>query len=563
MSIFNIRRTLRSSQRLATILSVLARHGFGHLAVRLRLGRFLPFRQRFRRLQTETVEADNPRLMAERLVRVLEDLGPTFVKLGQSLASRPDLLSPDFQGPLRKLHDRVRPFEFEEARQMIERDLGARLETLFSDVEKEPLACGSIGQVHRATTIDGEAVILKIKRPGIERVILNDMSLLRILAALIEKHIPEYRVYQPQLLVDEFSRTIHRELDFISEASITSRFYETFRRNPHISTPRVFWEYCSHNVLTLERLEGRPVSFDMPLDGGGLHRKALADHLLDAFMVQYFELGIFHADPHPGNLLIQPPSGWAILDFGQVGRLDREMRSRLTMILIAATRREIDLAMDILEDLGTVTADVDRAQLKKDLETVLDKYYGTPLKHIHLSSLFEEIVGLARTHKMILPRDFVLLGKSLTNAGGIALLLDPDASPVSYVQPRLRRLVMDQLAPGRLARGAAVSLYGLLSVLKQAPQAARRIMRNLSRGQMRVIFQHDGLTEFINELDRTGNRIAFSLITGSMILGSAMLMNARIQPLIGEVSVLGLAGFILAGICGLWLLYSIFRSGRL
>ena len=563
MSIFSIRRTLRSSQRLATILSVLARHGFGHLAVRLRLVRLLPFRHRLRRLQSETVPADNPRLMAERLVQVLEDLGPTFVKLGQSLASRPDLLPPEFQSSLRKLHDRVRPFAFEEARQMIERDLGARLEALFASVEPEPMACGSIGQVHRATTVDGEAVIIKIKRPGIDRVILNDISLLRTLAALIEKHIPEYRVFQPALLVDEFSRTIHRELDFISEASVTSRFYETFRRNPHINTPKVYWEFSSHNVLTLERLEGLPVSFDMALDDGNLHRKALADHLLDAFMTQYFDSGIFHADPHPGNLLIQPPSNWAILDFGQVGRLDGEMRTRLTMILLAATKRETDLAIDILEDMGTVTAEVDRDQLKKDLETILDKYYGTPIKHINLSMLFDEVVGLAREHNMILPRDFVLLGKSLTNIGGIALLLDPEASPVSYVQPRLRKLITDRLSPGNIGRTIGLSLYGLANALKQAPQAARRIMRNLSRGQLRIIFQHDGLGELINELDRTGNRIAFSVITGSIILGSALLMHAKIQPLIGEVSVLGLAGFTLAGIGGIWLLFSIFRSGKL
>ncbi len=563
MSIFSIRRTLRSSHRLATILTVLARHGFGHLAVRMRLGRLLPFRHRLHRVQQQELPADNPKLMADRLVQVLEDLGPTFVKLGQSLASRPDLLPPEFQASLRKLHDRVRPFAFQEAREMIERDLGARLESIFSHVDTEPLACGSIGQVHRATTLDGDAVILKIKRPGIDRVILNDISLLRTLAALTEKHLPEYRVYQPSMLVDEFSRTINRELDFISEASVTSRFYETFRRNPHISTPRVYWDFTSHNVLTLERLEGLQVSFDMNLDESTLHRKALADHLLDAFMTQYFDLGVFHADPHPGNLLIQPPSSWAIIDFGQVGRLDAQMRTRLTLMLLAATKRETSMAIDLLEDVGSVSQSVDRNQLKKDLETILDKYYGTPIKHINLSRLFEEIVGLARAHNMILPRDFVLLGKSLTNIGGIALLLDDEASPVSYIQPRLRKLLTDRISPGNLGRELALSLYNMAIFLKQAPASARKLMRNLSKGQLRIIFKHAGLTNFISEIDRTGNRIAFSVVTASLILGSSLLMHAKIKPLVGDFSVLGLVGFTLAGIGGLWLLYSIFRSGKL
>jgi ubiquinone biosynthesis protein len=566
VSILSFRRTIRSSQRLATILGVLARHGFGHMVIRLRLERFVPFHQKLaRRSPPKPRGSEDLSGIATSLVQVLEELGPTFIKLGQSLASRPDLLPREFQAALRRLQDQVHPFPFEEVKEAIEHDLGAPLEKLFKEFDEKPFACGSIGQAHYAKTVEGDEVVIKVKRPGIERLIMQDVDLLRAMAQLIDKHMPEFRIYRPLVLVDEFARTLRNELDFLNEASVTSRFHDLFAENPNIESPQVFWDLTSHNVLTLERLHGVTISPDTDFAAAGLDRRALARNLLDVFFKQFFEIGIFHADPHPGNLLAQAPANWGIIDFGQTGRLDSDMRSRLAMCLTAASNREFDLLIEILEDIGALAEESDRSLLKNDFASLIDKYYGTPIKRINIATLFEEVTVLAREHQMILPRDFVLLGKAMAAIGGAALMLDPECAPIEVIKPMVNRLILDKFSPTRIGRNLAINAYHLGTFMQQAPQMLRRMMRNMSRGEFRLIFRHDGLEGFITELDRSSNRIAFSVITASIILGSALLMHARLGPnLYGtQLPVLGLIGFVLAAFFGVWLLISIFRSGRL
>ncbi|HOI54138.1 MAG TPA: AarF/ABC1/UbiB kinase family protein [Phycisphaerae bacterium] len=578
MSIFSFGQTIRSSQRLATILTVLARHGFGHLVVSMRLERLVPFRQKLTsKFPPKPVGQDDIATVATRAAEAMEDLGPTFVKLGQSLAGRPDLLPVEFQNAFRRLHDRVRPFAFDEVRRVVDQDLGRPLGEAFTTFEETPFACGSIAQAHRAVTTDGRKVVVKVKRPGIERIIVNDVALLRTLAQLVDRHLPELRPYRPQMLVDEFARTLHRELDFINEASVTARFHEAFASNENVQTPQVLWQLSSHNILTLEQLSGTTVSPTTDYGAAGLDRKLLATHLLDAFFHQFFEMGIFHADPHPGNLLAQAPGRWGIIDFGQVGRLDPSMRSRLAICLVSAVNRELDLVIDILDDLGALPEEIDYSRLRNDLGNLLDKYYGTPIKRINIASVFEEIVGLARDHRIVLPRDFVLLGKSLTNVGGVALMLDPDCAPVEVIKPKLNKLMLERLSPGRIASNLSVNAYHVASIMQQGPQMFRRFFRNLMRGKMRLVFRHDGLDAVITELDRSSNRIAFSVITAAIILGSSIILQARIGPSVGnlipwfaahvpsvgEIPLLGLVGFVMAAVSGTWVVISILRSGRL
>ncbi len=316
-------------------------------------------------------------------------------------------------------------------------------------------------------------------------------------------------------------------------------------------------------MLTLERLEGVVVTPDTDFAQAGLNRKELARNLLDAFFTQYFEMGVFHADPHPGNLLAQAPDAWGLIDFGQVGRQDADLRTRLATLLGAAARRDLDLVIDVLDDLGTLPEGLDRGYLKNDIATLLDKYYGLPLKRIRIGVLFEEIVEVAREHRVILPRDFILLGKSLASAGGMALVLDPDCSPVEVISPKLQHLLFERISPKRLGNLLKSNGYHLTTMLNHGPQMVRQFFRTLLRGQTRIIFHHEGLENFITELDRSSNRIAFSVVVASIILGSSIIMLANTGPKWGDTPVLGLLGFIVAGICGIWLLLSIFRSGRL
>ena len=555
-------RHLRSSTRLAQILSVLMRHGFGHVVLTLRLERFVPFRKKIVR-DMSSRESEDLSSIALRAARVLEDLGPTFIKLGQALAARPDLMPKEFQTAFRRLHDQCRPFPLEQVRGVVEKSLGRPIGEMFESFEEEPFASGSIGQAHFGRIQGGQDVVVKIRRPDVERMITDDIALLRTLAELIERHMPQYRMYRPRMLVEEFSHTLRHELDFVNEAAITSRFHEAFGDQEKVRTPKVYWDLSSREVLTLERLEGVMVTPETDFAALRLDRRALARSLMDAFFRQYFEMGVFHADPHPGNLLALAPDRWGLIDFGQVGRLDADLRGRLATMLGGAARRDLDLVVDVLDDLGTLPDDIDRTHVKNDLATLLDKYYGLPIKRIRIGVLFEEIVELAREHQVVLPRDFILLGKSLASVGGMALTLDPDCSPIEVISPKLQTLLFDRLSPKRLGNSLKSNAYHVATMLSQGPQMVRRLLRTLMRGQTRIIFHHEGLENFINELDRSSNRIAFSVVVASIILGSSIIMQANIGPKWGDAPVLGLLGFIIAGISGIWLLISIFRSGRL
>ena len=564
VDLLSFRHTIRSSHRLAQILTVLVRHGFGHLVVSLRLERLVPFRKKLsRKVSAPKDMPEDLSSIASRAANAMEDLGPTFVKLGQALASRPDLLPGEFLTAFRRLHDRCRPFPFEDVGKVIEHDFRRPVQDLYPSFDPAPFACGSIAQAHYATTADRTEVVVKVKRPGIDRTIMNDVSLLRTLAELVERHIPQYRMYRPRMLVDEFAHTLRSELDFVNEAAVTSRFYESFADDLNICTPRVFWDVSSRDVLTLERLSGTTVSADTDFAGLGIDRPGLAHNLLDTFFRQFFELGLFHADPHPGNLLARAPDQWSLLDFGQVGRMDEQMRSRLALCLTAAVNRELDLVVDILDDLDTLPEDLDRNHFKNGLVTLLDKYEGMPIKRMRITTLFEEVVTLAREHRVVLPRDFVLLGKSLATVGGVALMLDPECAPIDIIKPKLQQLLRDRMSPGRVVRGLGTNAYHLTSMMHQGPQMVRRLLRNLMRGQTRLIFRHEGLDNLIGEVDRSSNRIAFSLITAAIILGSSIIMLAKVGPKWGDLAILGLLGFVIAAFSGIWLLISIFRSGRL
>ena len=564
MTLIPFGRQLKNLGRLGRVGTVLTRHGFGWLVLRLHLDRLVPFRKRLLRGRWQEDErADSS--TAARVARVLEELGPTYVKLGQVLGSRTDLLPPAFIAEFRKLQDRVAPFPTHEARAEIERELGGPVEEFFDDFGAEPFAAGSIAQVYAARTKDGASVVVKVRRPGVRDLLEADIDIIGRLAKMAERYVPEYRIFRPSLLVEEFAQTVRRELDFIAEASSTQRFGEDFADNPHIRVPHVLWNLTSSSILTLEHLEGVAVYDAEALTAAGADRKALAAHLADCFMRQYFELGLFHADPHHGNLVGQAPDVLGILDFGQVGRLSDAMRSKLGTALVASLHRDFDIVLDVFDDVGALPDDMDTERLKEDMVALVDKYAGVPLRQLDLKELFNEITATARRHRVVLPRDFVLLGKSLVTMGGVALDLDPEMSIIEVLRPKIRRLMTDKASPKRLVRHGVTSAYHLLALVEQGPRSLRQLVRKLVRGRLQILFRHENLEHLITELDRSSNRIAFSMIVAALILGSAVIMQAHVKPMIPgtDIPLLGLLGFLLAGLLGLWLVIAILRSGRL
>jgi len=530
----------------------------------------VPLPKRWRGTVTPTSEGELEISLGRRLASAFEELGPTFIKLGQMMSTRPDLFPHDIVSELTKLQDRVPPFESDRARQIIADNLGMPVDQCYATFDDIPFASGSVAQVHRATTKAdeygrSERVILKVKRPEIEDIVRLDMTILRWFADLTERLMPEMQIYRPKMIVDEFERRMLREMDFINEASTMARFWETFVEGSDLRIPRIHWELTGPGVLTLEELPGVSAQSLIDSPDPRVDTKAVANKLASAFVKQFFETGLFHADPHPGNLLIEPPDEIGLIDFGLTGRIDDEMLGQLVIALIAAFNREPDLIVEVLADMNAIGENTNRRLLRHDFLQLIEKYYGLPLHRFDTQTLFFEITGLVRRHDVTLPREFVMFGKALVAISGICLQFDPDLDLLTLVKPRLQTLIAKRFTPSRLLKSAAISGWHLANILKTAPGQLRDISRRLARGHLQVNIRHQNIDDLAHELDRSSNRLSFAVITAATIVGSSLIITTA-----GETSVLGIplpafgvVGFIFAGIMGVGLVIAILRSGKL
>ncbi len=562
MSLIDLGKAPRRLHRLSQILQAFVKHGFGHLVYNLKLHTYLPIANRFREKPLKLAQYEEETL-AKRLGLVFQELGPMFVKLGQVLSTRPDLVPDEIVKEFRKLQAGVLPFDSAVAKGIVESELKCPIREAFSTFEDKPRASGSIAQVHDATLLDGTKVVVKIKRPGIERVMLTDLDLLSFLADRAER-IDELKPFQPTMMVDEFSRAIHREIDFITEASHTAKFHQSFESNPKIHVPDVYWDFTTSSVLTLERLPYINLVDCSPLDEMGIDRKKLAIDIMTTFMEQFFITGTFHADPHPGNLLVSRDGTLGLIDFGMVGYVTEDLKNQISAALIAIVRKDIDFFVDVFMDIGCIPQDGNISTLKGSLLEILDKYFGIPLKRIDIRKAFSDVMRIARDNSMVLPRDFVLLGKSFITVTSMARVLDPDFDFASIVTPFTKGLAREKLSPSHLAKAATVNTWHLANLIRQAPRELRYLAQKLLSGTMQIALKHQGLDNFIYELDRASNRLALSIILAATVIASSLVMMAKIGPtILDDISVLGIVGYLFATVMGLWLAFGIFRSGRL
>jgi len=555
--------TNKAIKRFTHILRVLTKHGFGFMLQRLPLSQWLPFVGRVKK-EARLDESHPKSLIARRVVLALEELGPTFVKFGQILSNRSDLLPPEYIEELKTLQDRVAPFEAEKALAIIESEFGRPMAEIFEHFEPTAFASGSIAQVHNARTADGTDVVVKIKRPGIDAVITSDLILLYRLAELFEKYIPEIAALRPKLIVEEFDRAIREELDILAEASHTAKFKSYFEENDSVRIPDVFWDYTSKSVLTLERLSGTKISDAENLEKLGINKEALARNLLRTFMDQYFKLGFFHADPHPGNILVDKDGTIGLLDFGTVGHLDYELKSRLASTLFALVNDDVDEILRIYEELGVLAKGVNTEQLKPDVLALVDKYYGMPLERIDLKQLLNEFLAISRRYKIMLRRDFVLLGKSFVLVATTARDLDPHIDAAEMIKPYARELLREKYSSQRLYLVFQKSVSDLGEIITKAPRQLGRLLRKVLNDEIEIAFRHENLERLITEMDRSSNRLSFSILIAAIIVASSLIIQAKIQPLIfGNVSLLGLIGYLFAGMLGMALAIAMWRSGKL
>jgi len=553
--------TARDLGRLNEILGVLIRHGFGDTVRRLGLADRL---ERAGHALNWEHAAELARVEPPVQVRLaLEELGPTFVKLGQILAGRADLFGPDWIREFEKLHSHVPAVPLDTLRPQLREDLGGEPEELFARFDTEPLAAASIAQVHRAQLKDGREVIVKIRRPGITEVVEADLRLLGRLAAMAEAELPALKPYRPQQLVREFARSLRRELDLATECRHAERIGGNLAALEHIVIPQVHWDYTGERVNVQDFIGGVPGGqLERLLPDYGFDRTLLAQRGAHAVLKMIIEDGFFHADPHPGNVFYLPGNRIAFIDFGMVGRLSARRREELLQLLLGLVERQPQAVADVLLDWTSDGHAVNQAQLETEIETFVDQYHGVPLAQLNLGQMLADVTTILREHRLGLPSDLALLIKAFISLEGMGRGLDPGFHMATEALPLLQQLVRARYHPQAMAERAWQMLRGTLASVEQLPRDLSRLLRNARRGQVQLNIELTHLRRVGDQIDRAANRLAMALVIAALIVGSSIVMTVQGGPTLFGLPAFGFIGFFGAVVCGLWLVRAIWRSSR-
>ena len=557
-----INRNIRSIRRYRTILGILIKYGFGHVVEQLNINYYLELGRRIVTLGTAPKEIERL-TQPERLRLAMEELGPTFIKLGQVLSTRPDLIPREYADEFRKLQDKVPGLPFASICKQIEQELGAPVANHFAHLDPQPLAAASIAQVHRGRLPSGEEVVVKVRRPGVDSLVETDLDILMGLAYLIENHIPTGALYDPMGIVKEFRRIIRREMDFSREGFTIDRFAANFADDPTVHVPKVHWEQTSEAVLTMEYVAGIKVSEFERLREGGLDLKVIARNGADCLLKQVLVHGFFHGDPHPGNIFILENNVICMLDYGMVGRLDDDLKYQLSELLVAVLQRDVDRVISQLLYSGELTDEVDRKQLKRDLSEFIDDYFEVPLQEINAGKLLGEFIDILTHYRIKFTPDLILLAKALVTMEGIGRQLDPEFNMIAHLRPFMERLLRERLAPGHLSRELLKTAQAYGALAKNLPHDVKELINRINRNKFKIDLEHRGLERLIADIDKSSNRLSFSLLIAALIVGSSLIMQTEKGPLLFGFPILGFLGYLIAGFLGLWLAIAILRSGRL
>lgn len=557
-----IRQTIsvmRDFKRLREIASILMRYGWGDVAERLgkkswisRLGRWV----------APEVSAEILALPAEVRARLaIQELGPTFVKLGQVLATRPDIFPPTWIAEFSKLQDQVPPVAFEMLLPELEKALGKSPFEVFKALETEPIAGASIAQVHLAKLPDDTPVVLKIRRPNVRESIDADLRLLSHVGRLLEKELPQIRRFQPGKIIGQFSRSLKRELDLALEGRNTDRFRRNFADDPKVMFAKIHWDYTSESLLVMEYIQGVPANDLEAAKAANLDLKTLAELGADTVLKMVLIDGFFHADPHPGNLFFLPDNRMAIIDCGMVGRISLERRGEIANLLAALVSRDIDKLRDILI-VWAGEVRVDEAKLSADVDEFISNYDNAPLKHVKFSNLLNDLTNIMRENHLTVPPDLTMLFKALVTLEGLGRQLDPDFQIVHHLTPFVRKIIIDRYMPKALFKRTQRSAVSLFHALSGLPGDISLVLREAAKGGLKVNLDLKRLDHFGHQLDHSTNRLTVGMITAALIVGSSIVMTVKGGPTIWGLPAFGFLGFFLAFVIGIGLMISIWRSGR-
>lgn len=553
---FNVVRDL---PRLHEITSTLIRYGMADVVRTLGIGNLLERAGRFLhwKAHSDVMHLDAP----VRVRRALEDLGPTFVKLGQVMATRVDVFPPNWIAEFEKLQSSVPPVPFENLVPQLIDALGCLPHEVFKELNTEAVAAASIAQVHHAKLQDGTPVILKIRRPGIRNKIESDLRILMHIARLVEFEMPEMRRYQPVQIVLEFSRSLRRELDLAAEARNIDRFAENFAGSETIVIPKVYWEWTNESMNVQEWVDGVPGNNLAAVEAAGLDRKILGSRGADAVLKMIMIDGFYHADPHPGNVFYLPDNRIAMIDFGMVGRLGEARRNQLVDLLAALAGRDDEAMLDVLLE-WTGDAVVDEEKLAADVNEFVFNYANVPLRDLRLGSLLVELTVIMRDHYLIMPSDLAMLFKALITLEGLGRQLDPDFDMVEHLAPFVRHVITERYKPEALFKRGRRGLNDILSVVTGLPRDMARLIKDARRGKFKIDLDLKRLERFSHQVDLSANRLTLGILTASLVIGSSIVMTVEGGPTLFGLPVFGFLGFMAAFFNSVWLIFSIWRSGR-
>jgi ubiquinone biosynthesis protein len=556
-----ISRTYRHLNRYRHILAVLLKHGFGELVESLKIDQYLEVGLQL--ISKKKAPREEPLSRPQRLRMALEELGPTYIKLGQVLSTRPDLIPIEFTAELSRLQDSVPSFAFDEAEAILQRELGAPSAVVFDRFDREPAASASIGQVHRARLKNGEEVAVKIQRPGIRALIEVDLEIMLHLATLAERHVEELALHRPVKIVEEFARTLEKEIDFRIEAANIDRIAQGFLDDPTVYIPAVFREVSTGCVLTTEYVDGIKISSVDQLAAAGYDLRLLCSRGADIVLKQVFQHGFFHADPHPGNIFALPGNVICLLDFGMVGVVDRQTREVFVELVDSVVRRNEARAAQVLLQLTSWEHPPDLRQLERELSEFMGRHLFRPLKDIEVGKLLQDLLEIVARFRLRLPPDIFLMVKAVSTVEAVGRVLDPEFDMIAKAAPFIEEVMMERFNPQRVAEDAGDLAARMLKFLHQFPKDLLDLAGLMRQQKLSLLLKHDGLEKILATHDQISNRISFAIIIAALIVGSALIVISKTPPLFYGISLIGIIGFLAAALMGIWLLVAILKKGKL
>jgi len=547
----------RHLKRLRQIVQVLAKNGFGEFLDQLRVWEHTSVRDRL----PGRGEGKPSHLTApQRLRLALEELGPTFVKLGQVLSTRPDLLPRDFIAELEKLQNQVSPVPTPVIRQIVEKELGRPVPQVFGSFSEEPVAAASLSQVHMAVLKTGDVVALKVQRPDIHELVEVDLEVLRTLVNLTQQRLQRLGLADPVGLVKEFSYNLRRELDFKLEATNMERYQDYFRAEEYVHVPRVYRELCTERLLTMEFISGIGVAETDVLESEGYDLALLAERCADISLKSTLEHGFFHADPHPGNLLVLPGNSICVLDYGMMGTVSVSQRERLAWLLHGLSRSDEKRVSRSLLDLAEMSEAVNVRALESKTANLIAEYGRLPLSELHLGTLLLRLWELLKENNLSFDAHLVWVLKAAATGEDIARRLRADFNMVEYAEPYVRRVIRRSLSLRRQLSELQMTAMDLMGLLRDLPYQVRLLLGQLTEGMLRIEFEHVGLEHIRRTLNQVANRLAMAIVLASLILGSSLIVLSGLPPLVANIPIIGLAGYVASGLIAVWLVISILRS---